>query len=135
MSSSVSLYRTLIEDKKVTVILDELNRHAHRVTEKFINLCDELASFEEEDNEINRITGKFRIDGSFYLSSLLFFAATKGWTDVVKYLVESGVNIINIMAFDSTCTKKMLSEKVIHFFDGSNFFRLGLESEYGFISS
>jgi hypothetical protein len=117
MYSSASLYKTLIEDRKVTVIFDELNSHAHRVTENFIKLIDELSSFEEEDNEMNRITGRFRIDGSFYLSSLLFFAAAKGWTNVVKYLVESGVNIIQIMAFDSTCTKEMLSDKVMHFFD------------------
>ena len=112
-----SLYETLIKDQKITAIIDELNRHAHRVTAKFEQLCEELFSFEEPDNEMNRITGRYKVDGSYYISTLLFYVATKGWTEPIKYLIENGGDIRLIVLHDDFCTRDKIKENVSHFFD------------------
>ncbi len=112
-----SLYQTLIGDQKLVTIINELNRHAHRVTKTFEQLCDELSSYEEEDNEMNRITGRYKIDGSYYISALLFYTATKGWTEPTRYLIENGVDIRLIVLNDDTCTQDKIKENVSHFFD------------------
>ncbi len=115
--NSGSIYQTLVEDKKVTDIIDELNRHAHRVTEKCKQLCEDLFSFEEVDNEMNRITGKIKFDGSYYISALLFYVATKGWTEAVKFLMDIGADIRLIVLVDDACTRDKIGENVLHFFD------------------
>uniref|UniRef100_A0A6C0KRB7 Ankyrin repeat protein n=1 Tax=viral metagenome TaxID=1070528 RepID=A0A6C0KRB7_9ZZZZ len=112
-----SIYKSLIEDKKVTDIIYELNCHAHRVTEKFKQLVDALFAFEEVDNEINRVSGRYKLDGSYYISALLFYVATKGWKEPIQYLINNGADIRLIVLYDDYCTRDKLNENVAHFFD------------------
>lgn len=114
--SSPSVYQSLIEDKKVADIIDELNCHAHRTTERFHKLCEALFEFEEVDNEMNRITGKFKLDGAYYISALLYYVAVKGWAEPVKRLVQLGADIRLVMLYDDVCKKEMIAENVSHFF-------------------